>query len=276
MAFSLRAFRRIPTGRPLHAPGLHGHRFFTLNCFDRGRGVLAFTRGELQVASGDVGLELPGELYDASGLMRMHGWVVEFTEELLDAPTGALSTALSLPGMAGLSFARRPWGTPLFGRISPADRPAWDARFTRLAREVTERRPGYREVARALLHVLLIDLARLLSPEARSSAVPALVHEVLAVIERRYAEPISLGEVARAVGRSGSHVTAALRRETGMTVLEWLTERRMAEARRRLTATDEDIAIVAERVGYLDSSYFTRLFRRAHSLTPRAFRAANR
>ncbi len=61
-----------------------------------------------------------------------------------------------------------------------------------------------------------------------------------------------------------------------MTVLEWITERRMAEARRRLRETDEDVAIVAERVGYHDATYFIRLFRRAHQTTPRAFRVANR
>lgn len=273
-AFSLRCYRRAPTGRPLHAAGLHGHRFFTLNCFDEGRGTLRFTRGELQVAPGVVGLELPGELYDASGLLRMRGWVVEFTEELLDE--GALPATLPLRGMPWLGFAVRPWGTPLFARIPPADRPGWDARLARLARELDERRMGSREAARALLHVALIDLLRLLAPDARPIRVPALVAEVFAVIERRYAEPISLAAVARAVGRSGSHVTAAVRRETGMTVLEWITERRLAEARRRLSATDEDVAVVAERVGYDDSSYFTRLFRRAHGLTPRAFRAANR
>ena len=95
------------------------------------------------------------------------------------------------------------------------------------------------------------------------------------VIDRNFAEPgVSLSAVARAVGRSPSHVTALVRRETGMTVLEWLTERRMAEARRRLRDTDEDVAIVAERVGYLDPAYFARLFRREHGVSPRAFRRA--
>src|SRR5262249_11940974 len=126
---------------------------------------------------------------------------------------------------------------------------------------------------RALLHLVLVDLARLLGapPAARLSP---LVREALDVIERRYAEPISLADVARAVGRSPSHVTSAVAAQTGMTVLERLTERRLAEARRRLQYSDEDVAIVAERVGYEDPSYFTRRFRRAHGASPRAFRGA--
>jgi AraC family transcriptional regulator, transcriptional activator of pobA len=57
-----------------------------------------------------------------------------------------------------------------------------------------------------------------------------------------------------------------------MTVLEWVTQRRMAEVRGRLRETDEDVGIVAERVGYLDPVYFARLFRREHGVSARAFR----
>ena len=73
---------------------------------------------------------------------------------------------------------------------------------------------------------MLLDVARLVAPaRARSRVGSALVHEVFAVIERRYAEPaVSLAAIARAVGRSTSHVTSVVRVETGMTVLEWLTE----------------------------------------------------
>jgi AraC-like DNA-binding protein len=46
----------------------------------------------------------------------------------------------------------------------------------------------------------------------------------------------------------------------------------MAEARRRLHETDEDVAIVGERVGYCDPAYFARLFRRIHGTSPRSFR----
>jgi AraC family transcriptional activator of pobA len=69
-------------------------------------------------------------------------------------------------------------------------------------------------------------------------------------------------------------VTAVVRAQTGMTVLEWITERRMEEARRRLRETDEDVSIVAERVGYEDPAYFARVFRRTHGMSARDFRNA--
>jgi AraC family transcriptional activator of pobA len=161
--------------------------------------------------------------------------------------------------------------------VPEAERASWAWRLERLVAEVNGARLGSLEAARGLLQVLLVDLARLLEstpPPASRSGLP-LFREVVALIERRYAEPgLSLAEVARAAGRSPSRVTAVVREQTGMTVLEWITARRMEEARRRLRETDEDIAIVAERVGYGDAAYFARVFRRVHGLSARAFRKA--
>jgi AraC-like DNA-binding protein len=48
----------------------------------------------------------------------------------------------------------------------------------------------------------------------------------------------------------------------------------MAEARRRLRATDERVDAIATRVGYADVTHFIRQFRRAHGMTPSAWRKA--
>ena len=69
-------------------------------------------------------------------------------------------------------------------------------------------------------------------------------------IEARFSEKISLVDIARAVGRSPSHLTTVVREQTGMTVQQWIIERRMSEARQRLLlGNDENVEIVAERVG---------------------------
>jgi AraC family transcriptional activator of pobA len=95
-------------------------------------------------------------------------------------------------------------------------------------------------------------------------------------IEDRYGEPISLRDVARAVRLSRGHLTTVVRRKTGRTVQEWIAERRMAEARRLLVETDLEAEEVSRRVGYGESDYFVRSFRRNHGTTPLAWRRAGR
>jgi len=275
----LRVYRRESARWPFHASHMHGHRFFVVNYYDRSTGEVRLPRAVVRVGTGHVLLTAPGELHDTSGIAHMGGWVLEFTGDLLG--TTADGPSLVLPradGTPWLAFAGRRFDKPAHAEVPADERSTWEARFQRMQRETADALLGSREVVRALLQVMLIDLARLLAPElsSRASGTSALRAEVFAVIDRRYGEAgLSLAAIARAVGRSPSHVTAVVRAETGMTVLEWLTERRMAEARRRLQETDEDVAIVSERAGYRDPAYFARLFRRAHSLSPRAYRRSH-
>jgi AraC-like DNA-binding protein len=67
-----------------------------------------------------------------------------------------------------------------------------------------------------------------------------------------------------------------LRRATGRSAVQWIIAGRMAEARRRLLHTDEQVEIIAERVGYADPTHFIRLFRRDHNATPAAWREEHR
>jgi AraC-like DNA-binding protein len=97
---------------------------------------------------------------------------------------------------------------------------------------------------------------------------------VFDVIERRYAEPLSLRDVATAVSLSPGHLTSTVRRQTGRTVQQWITERRMVEARRLLAATDLPVGEVGRRVGFPDAGYFARTFGRLHDVSPARWRAA--
>jgi AraC-like DNA-binding protein len=88
------------------------------------------------------------------------------------------------------------------------------------------------------------------------------------VVEARFAEPISAGDVARQLGYTPGHLTTVVRERTGRTVLEWITERRMAEARRLLAETDLPLVAVAQRTGHRDAAYLARRFRERHGTTP--------
>jgi AraC-like DNA-binding protein len=123
---------------------------------------------------------------------------------------------------------------------------------------------------------LLVQVSRLAADvvgDLRMNEEPLLA-EVFAVIERRYPEPLSLRDVARAVNLSPGHLATTVRRRTGRTVLEWITERRMVQARRLLVGTARPVGEIAREVGYPDAGYFTRLFTRTHGTTPTRWRTA--
>jgi AraC family transcriptional activator of pobA len=160
-------------------------------------------------------------------------------------------------------------------QVPPHRKSFWDNTIESMEAELLDRREGHREAVLAHLTLLLIDLARMTDDvvgDLRRSGEP-LIAEVFAVIDRRIAEPLSLSDVARELGLTPGHLTTVVRRRTGRTVQEWITERRMADARALLSTTDLPISEIARRVGIADPGYFARLFRTTHGVSPRSWRA---
>ncbi|RXZ68631.1 AraC family transcriptional regulator [Agromyces albus] len=89
-------------------------------------------------------------------------------------------------------------------------------------------------------------------------------------------ERVSVNDLAAMASLSTSHFAVLFREHVGMAVLQYQTQLRMARARELLDTTDKDVADIAEEVGYQDSFYFSRLFRKVHGVPPRTYRAQHK
>jgi len=94
----------------------------------------------------------------------------------------------------------------------------------------------------------------------------------LAAIDERYAEPLTVAELARLAGMSVSRFHERFRRETGHTPADRLATIRLDRAADLLRHTRTPIAEIALSVGFSDQSALTRSFRRRRGITPAAFR----
>ncbi len=280
--------QRLPTGRTGPRVTVHllgdGHAWIPRDDHTHDFFMIAFVRdadpGQV-VGPGDLVVVAPGEVVgarawgvDPVGPRGLAGWSVMFDGALLGAGPGASPLAWGAHPLLAPFVGGRP-SSPTRLTVPTGERPAWEDRISRLESELRERRDGYDAAATAHLTLLLVDVARLAGggvlSDLRLNREP-LLGEVFTVIERRYAGPLSLRDVASAVGMSPGHLTTRVRERTGRTVLEWITERRMLEARRLLAAGDVPVAAVAREVGFPDAGYFARVFRREHGVSPTAWR----
>jgi AraC family transcriptional activator of pobA len=112
--------------------------------------------------------------------------------------------------------------------------------------------------------------------ERQVTHVSPVVSRALEFVNRRGASGISLRDVAHHVSRSPAHVASLVKNTTGVTVVGWITRKRMSEGRQLLLQTDESIEAIAERCGFASPSHFHRAFKRAHGMAPGEWRRAHR
>jgi Response regulator containing CheY-like receiver domain and AraC-type DNA-binding domain len=98
----------------------------------------------------------------------------------------------------------------------------------------------------------------------------------LRFLSANYGRDISVADVARALDIGESSLSKTFKIETGVGLLERLTEMRIAEAKRLLRGTSMRIYEVAERVGYRSSQYFSQVFLKATGAHPLEYRERSR
>jgi signal transduction histidine kinase/AraC-like DNA-binding protein/ABC-type sugar transport system substrate-binding protein len=129
-------------------------------------------------------------------------------------------------------------------------------------------RKGLFSPAETLAHLdAALERRRKLSGEAQR-----LVRQAMAYIHERYADPIARSDLARHVGMAEDYLTSCFHKEVGMTPIAYLNRYRIAQAKLLLTASDTSIGEVAAAVGFADSGYFSRMFRREVGVAPEAYR----
>ena len=116
------------------------------------------------------------------------------------------------------------------------------------------------------------DLSRLaLVQNGRASRHDAL-QRVVRYVRENLAREMSLTDAAAAAFLSANYLANLLKKETGQTFTELVTERRLLRARELLLSSTLQVREVAHQCGYGDEAYFTRRFRQVVGCTPRAYR----
>jgi AraC-like DNA-binding protein len=100
------------------------------------------------------------------------------------------------------------------------------------------------------------------------SAAARLARDVRELLGRRFAEPLSLSDISRAVGASVFHLCRSFRRATGTTIHEHRNQLRLRSALARLEDADCDLSQLALELGYSSHSHFTASFRTAFGIPP--------
>jgi len=98
------------------------------------------------------------------------------------------------------------------------------------------------------------------------------IRPVLAYVDGHCRESITLGHVADLVHVSPSRVRHVFKDVTGVSFKEYVTQVRVAEAKRLLLSTDLSVADIARAVSYTNLNQFYKVFYRSCAMSPGEYR----
>lgn len=132
---------------------------------------------------------------------------------------------------------------------------------------------GYEWQAKLLLLRLTERLAGLVSGRLGDRRdTDEIVNRTIEYMKRNMAEPLGRDRLARQCSLSPGYFSAFFKLHTGYSPMQYLLKIRMDAARRILRETRMPIAEVAAKVGFADSFYFARLFKKENGLSPSDYR----
>ena len=106
-------------------------------------------------------------------------------------------------------------------------------------------------------------------PEVKKGSNNRYVSEAIGYIKQHYQEPdISVSSVAQSLNISEGHLSHTFKKETGSTILSYLTRYRIHKAMELLKDCRWKVYEVAEQVGYRDIGYFSNTFKKITGKTP--------
>ena len=101
------------------------------------------------------------------------------------------------------------------------------------------------------------------------------IRSILDELDRRFAQEISLSELAERYHVSTSCLTRHFREYVGMSPMQYITQSRLTLAKYLLMNTDQPVSQVATACGFKDASNFIRRFKEQFGCSPLQFRHSN-
>ncbi|MBF6071703.1 helix-turn-helix domain-containing protein [Nocardia farcinica] len=227
-----------------------------------GRCVIGQNGRETTLVPGDFALLDTRLAYQLTFGTRFHCLVLEIPAELIPVRPGELRSMIArrVPGHTGIG--------KLVGQFLGG-----------VAQQVLDcdLRAGH-DLASAMINLVVAALQQTAAQQAPpvDTSRQSLLQRVKAYIEARLDEPeLAPAEIARANHISLRYLQKIFEAE-GTTVSDWVRRRRLERCRIELIDPRHDsapIGAIAARWGFIDSSYFSRIFKATYGATPREFRS---
>lgn len=98
-----------------------------------------------------------------------------------------------------------------------------------------------------------------------------ILYEIETFLQNHFTEHITLSQLAQSTGISPNYLNTLFRQHKGLAIHSYITKLRMTQAATLLKTTDMLAKQIAQKVGYDDPLYFSRIFKKYYNKYPSEF-----
>ena len=135
------------------------------------------------------------------------------------------------------------------------------------------------EVSNLIIEGLMMELVGETSrggPRIEVNRPPRWLEQAKEILHERFAEPLKLADIARAVSVHPVHLAQVFHKTYHCTVGDYVRRLRIECACRNLANTETPLVDIALAAGFCDQSHFTRTFKRLTGICPSQYRTSVR
>ena len=120
------------------------------------------------------------------------------------------------------------------------------------------------------------DLEEELVKVPEKKAAESLYEQIQDYIEKNYSKKITLNDIAEELHANSSYLSRLYKKESGQNIFDVILQKRIKKAKEYMKTTDKKIYEISQLVGFDDTGYFSRVFRRCYGISPKEYQSGKR
>ncbi len=244
---------------------IHRHDFFFILALEKGSGKHEIDFNFYTVKDYSIFILRPGQVHSLNIYRGASGFLVEFNLDFYSPVEEPLNMLLIRATQTNYCQLTKEEFSKIFSVLDD------------IFQEYSEKKEKYIEVIRSYLNIFFIQFVRQGQTKTKESMdelsySQKRLEEFLLLIEKNISIKKSVAEYAELLHLSSYQLNKIAKETLGKTCSQIINEQIILEAKRYLLATTQQINQIAFYLGYEDSSYFIRFFKKQTGISPEAFR----
>lgn len=244
---------------------LHRHDFFFILTVKSGKGKHEIDFTTYPVRDHAVFFLRPGQVHQLELDAGCTGFLLEFNTEFYH-PMGKVSNQRLRQA------SNKNYCVPEENRFNKLQ-----ALLAAMFHEYNAREDGYKEIIKANLDIFFIEFTRQsASPRGEATRTNPYTQErfedFLELLEQHLATRKQVSQYTEMMNLSAYQLNEITKSSIGKTASELINDHIILEAKKYLLATSNQVKDIADHLGYEDTSYFIRFFKKHTGHSPEAFR----